>query len=283
MPDAPIQKGALVLQEEHRLLGAHFDGAGRPMRYGSGGLSAEKLGSSTILCDISHMLTLVFGGEVAESYASAVFAGEKLALGRCAFEAVLTGDGSLASCPLLLRTGAQEYVVCDSSPRSEVLSGWMSFVSSIEQQGYAPYADLHMDDATGTHCVMLLAGKDADRVLEDYLSQGIALPSAGFVASCNLDAFPCVVSHAPQTMRLGVAYLVFVPPACAVPLWRSFLSFPEVIPVGTDDVRELMGVALPWTRLLDSQDTVRVDTKTFVNYGLIRKEQDFIGARGISR
>lgn len=281
MPDAPIQKGTLALIEEHRLLGAHFDESGRPMHYASGGVSAEDLGSSTILCDLSHMPTLVFGGEVAESYASAVFAGERLALGRCAFEAALTGDGSLASCPLLMRTGAKEYVVCDPSPRSDVLSGWMSFVSSIEQQGYAPYADLQMDDATGTHCVMLLAGKDADRVLEDYLSPGTALPSAGSVVSLDLDAFPCVVSHVPQMMRIGAAFLIFVPPACAVPLWRSFLSFPEVIPVGTDDVRELMGVALPWTRLLDSQDTVRIDTKTLVSDGLMRKERDFIGARGI--
>ena len=283
MPNTSTLQGTQALREEHRLLGAHFDAAGQPMSYDSAGISAEDIGSSTILCDLSHMQTLVFGGDVAQSYASAVFSGKKLAPGHCDFEAVLTGDGSLASCPLLMRTGAHEYVVCDSSPRSEILSGWMSFVSSIEQQGFAPYAELEMDDATGTHCVMLLAGSDADRVLGDYLSQGVSLPSAGSVASCDLDAFPCVVSHVPKTTRIGASYLIFVPPVCAVPLWRSFLSFPEVIPVGADDVRKAMDVALPWTRLLGSKDAVRVDIGTLAKHGLVRAEHDFIGARGIGR
>ena len=281
MSDPTTQKGTEALHSEHRLLGAQFDDEGRPTRYASGEVSAEDLTSSTMLCDISHMLTLVFGGEVGESYASAVFAGEKLSVGDCSFEGVLTGDGSLASCPLLMRTGTQEYVVCDASPRGDILSGWMSFVSAIEQQGYAPYADLQMDDATGTHSVMLLAGVAADEVLGDYLSQGITLPADGTVSSCDLDAFPCVIAHLPEVKGFGAAYLIFVPPACAVPLWRSFLSFPEVTPVGTDDFRRVMGVAYPWARLLDSQDAVRVDAKMFAKEGLLRTERDFIGARGV--
>ena len=282
MSDTPMHKGTSVLHEEHRLLGANFNEAGQPIHYASGEFSSKDLGSHTLLCDLSHTQTLVFGGDVAESYASAVFAGKKLTSGHCAFEAVLTGDGSLTSCPLLMRTGPQEYVACDWSPRSDILSGWMSFVSSIEQQGYAPYADLQMEDATGTHCVMLLAGRNADLVLGDYLSQGVLLPPAGFVASCNLDAFPCVVSHVPQMERLGTAYLMFVPPACAVPLWRSFLSFPEVTPVGTDDFLQAERDVLAWTRLLDSQDAVRIDANALAKDGLLREDHDFIGARGIS-
>ena len=283
MSNATTQKGAEALLEEHRLLCAQFDEQGRPARYASGEFSEDDFGSATILCDLSHMLTLVFGGIVGESYASAVFAGEKLSPGRCSFEAVLTGDGSLASCPFLMRTGAREYVVCDASPRGDILSGWMSFVSAIEQQGYAPYTDLDMDDATGTHCVMLLAGAAANKVLGDYLSQGVALPAEGNVVSCDLDAFPCVVSHVPQIKGHVSTYLIFVPPACAVPLWRSFLSFPEVTPVGTDGFRKFMGTVLPWTRMLDSQDAVRADARTLAKDGLLRKEQDFIGARGIAR
>lgn len=281
MSDANNHRGASVLLEEHRLLGAQFDEDGVPVRYASGPIAAEDLGSSTVLIDLSHMPTLVFGGDVAESYASAVFAGERLLPGRCSFEAVLTGDGSLASCPLLMRTGSQEYVACDPLPRADVLSGWMSFVSAIEQDGYAPYAGLQMDDATGTHCVMLLAGAAANRVLGDYLSQGATLPSPGVVASCNLDAFPCVVSRIPVSERHGGAYLVFVPPACAVPLWRSFLSFPEVTPIGSDDFRHIVNVVFPWMRQLDSKDAVRIDAKTLAREGMLRGERDFIGARGV--
>ncbi len=283
MHDASNRRGLGVLHEEHRLLGARFDEEGTPLGYGSGTTSAKDLVSSTVLCDLSHTQTLVFGGAPAESYAEAVFAGEKLAPGHCSFETVLTGDGSLASFPLLMRTGSQEYVVFDSSRRSEILSGWMSFVAAIEQQGYAPYAELKVDDATGTHCVMLLAGADADRVLGDYLSPGVSLPAKGSVASCDLDAFPCVVSRAWQSEQYGSAYLVFVPPACAVPLWRSFLSFPEVTPVGIDDLRMIGKSVLPWTRFLDSADAVRIDAKALADEGLLREESDFIGARGLDR
>ena len=81
--------------------------------------------------------------------------------------------------------------------------------------------------------------------------------------------------------RHGGAYLVFVPPACAVPLWRSFLSFPEVTPIGSDDFRHIVNVVFPWMRQLDSKDAVRIDAKTLAREGMLRGERDFIGARGV--
>lgn len=262
------------------MLGASFGDDGHVVRYASDAGRRLRPGTDTLVADLSHMHTLLFSGPAASSFVGASFAGRQLASGECSVEAVLTGDGSVVSCPLLIRTGDQEYVACDPSGRSEVLSGWLSFVAAMEQDGFAPYAELDLDDATGTHCVLLLAGCHAKEVIGDYVKDDSALPEEGTVRSCKLDSFPCVVAR--PSLSSGPAYLVFAPPTCAVPLWRSFLSFPEVTPAGYETLREISHELASWTRKLDETDAVRLERSTLVKCGLLRNTSDFIGARGIA-
>lgn len=276
MPSSPNNAGGLSkLYGEHLLLGATFKDGRVVESYAN-----EQPAGDVLLSDISDMSVLLFAGNVAESFANVGFAGKELSIGECAFEAVLTGEGTVVSIPLLVRTGQHEFIACDISPRGDVLSGWLSFLSSVNEGGNEPFAGLDTQDATGTHVALLLAGDVADRVLSDYIKQGERLPKRGHVARCMLDDIPCIV----VCVGLGTtpAYLLLVPPLRAVALWRSLLSFPEVVPVGRKALEGLFVSKLPWAYCLSHGGTLRMDEKTLAGEGLIRSNRSFVGARGLN-
>ena len=272
-------KNATPLYAEHLMLGAKFGEDGRVRNYGNTSPSGIEQYEGCFLADITHVSTLALFGPVAKSFAEATFAGSKLGVGTCRYEAVLTGDGSVASVPLLVRTGVGEYVAFDFSPRRSVLSAWLEFVRSASQDGYAPYESLDIQDATGTHCVLAVWGNKASDILTDYTAKEL-LPKPGHVAACHLDKIPCIV------LNLGLPgttlYLVLVPPASSVVLWRSLLSFTEVTPVGASTFDEVLGEAHPWQKRLCEVDVVRMSGQELKRFGLIRSQEDYIGARGLS-
>lgn len=263
------------LYEEHLLLGVRFGDAGEPLSY-----VGEEVGSPVCLCDVSSLRMLLFAGAPAPTFAHAAFAGRELAVGACAFEAVLTGDGGIASIPLLARTGDLEYVVMDGSPRADVLDGWLSFLSNVEQGGVRPFAGLECSDVSGSHVCLALWGPGALEVLSDYIHDGEELPASASIAACHLDAIPSLVCrHATDD---GNLFLVLVPPHTAVPLWRSFLSFTQVAPVGTEALGTALASEFGWSDDLGQQGALRIDATRLERYGLIRDNRDFVGARGLA-
>lgn len=275
MPSSPNNAGGLAkLYGEHLLLGAAFKDDRVVEHYAN-----ECVTGDAMLSDISDMNVLLFSGNVAESFANVGFAGKQLSIGECAFEAVLTGEGSVVSVPLLVRTGKHEYIACDLSSRAVVLSGWLSFLCSVNEGGKEPFAGLETQDATGTHVALFVAGIAADRVLGDYIKQGERLPKRGHVARCMLDEIPCIV----VSVELGTtpAYLLLVPPSRSVALWRSLLSFSEVEPVGRTTLESFIVSKLPWASCLSHEGTLRMDEKTLDRQGIIRSSRSFVGARGL--
>lgn len=273
------REGLATLYQEHLLLGAKFEGDKIVRRYANE-VGASHVSDGAILSDVSDMDLLLFDGAAAEPFANAAFAGRKLGVGECAFEASLTGDGSLASVPLLARTGAGEYIVADLSARSEVLVAWLSFLSAIEQDGRAPFAGLGTEDVSGSHVALVLAGARAAEVLADYVAgRQSGLPGRGRIARCMLDNIPCIVAHLDLVNH--PAYLVLVPPVHAVALWRSLLSFAEVAPVGRDGLLRLAGEALPWLARLRGGDAVRMPYGELRAAQIVRESLDFVGARGL--
>lgn len=279
MSDSSFTNGTSPLYTEHLMMGATFGPDGLVEHYAVDKSDASQGSVKTFLCDISHLTTLAMYEDVAQSFAETVFAGAKLNAGECAFEAVLTGDGSIASVPLLARTGMAEYVAFDFSPRSEVLEAWLDFVRGASQGGYAPYAELGMQEATGTHVVLALWGNMARQVLLDYAKLE-SLPKPGFIASCHLDKIPCIIAS--PRIQNSTFFFVLVPPASSVVLWRSFLSFVEVEPVGVPSFIKVLGRALPWFDSLNQTDALRIPAEDLAKWGLVRNELDFVGARGIN-
>lgn len=274
------EPGLPTLYTEHLVLGATFDEDGRVSGY-SAEVDIElarEASAGAYVADISNITALLFSGADAVPFAEAAFAGKKLEVGECSFEAVLTGDGGVASVPLLARTGTSEYVAFDITPRSAVLEAWLSFLSNVNQNGYAPYEHMETEDVTGSHVVLAMWGPAAHHVLSDYTHTD-ALPKTGEIRSCTLDNIACIVTCIP----LGDAscYMLLVPPRQCVALWRSFLSFTEVEPVGTLALEALLAVRLPWFLNLQSTDTLRMPARNLRDAGILRTMPDFVGARGI--
>ncbi len=271
------------LYQEHLGIAARYEDAGLPFsmpaRYGDGVGERESFSRGAALADLDGIPTFLFHGDPAPDFAGAAFAGRELSVGECAFEASLTGDGSLASIALLARTGDQEYVFLDPSRRHDTLSGWLSFLSQVSQNGYAPYEGLKTEPVENGLVPLLLWGERARVVLSDYVPSAGVLPGAGRVTSINLDRIPCLVFGLPAGP--GDCYLIMVPPQNARALWRSFLSFTEVTPVGHEALSAQVEESLPWVSSLKDDGRLAIDPKTLASWRVIRPEGGFVGARAL--
>ena len=250
------------LYEEHLLLGATFErtelGALRTVAYGASAPVAESLEDGTLLADASGMRMLLASGDPVAAFGEAAFAAEPMAVGRA----------------------DHELLAFDASPRAGVLSAWLTFVASIEQNGFRPYEGLEVEDVSRDLVPLALWGNDAPRVLGDYVGGASALPRAGHVANLMLDGHIPVVACA---VSLGGApmYVLLVPPDFARVLWRSLLSFTGVRPTGLAELWDAARARAAWLDALQRPDRMRLDRADLLEWGLIRPSADFIGGRAL--
>ena len=233
------------------------------------------------LVDLTGATYALLHGGSATQLTGAAFCGRTLGVGECAFEPSLTGDGSVNAIPLCLRTGDSEYVLLDPTDRGETLVAWLGFLANLEQDGCAPYAGTEVESAQGMLVPLLLCGAKARDVLADYVKSPSDLPRPGRVAQIKLDSILCVVAAAPLPHAGVDAFLVFVSPAQATILWRSFLSFQEVSPAGTVILDKLVRQGLPWGEAASSLGRVEPGQEALSAWGLLRPDSDFIGARAL--
>ena len=98
----------------------------------------------------------------------------------------------------------------------------------------------------------------------------------GEVRSVFLDRIQALVACLDA---LEDTFIVLVPPARSRVLWRSFLSFACVRPMGFIKLRQLIERELPWYGLLCGSEPLRSSDMT--PYGLIRPNGQFVGMRGL--
>ncbi len=272
-----------VLYREHVLLGAEFAADEQTgvlgVRSYANEASPGHVREGAALLDLTGSCYLLVSGADAQAFAETALCGRRLAVGEVAWEACLTGDGALVSVPLVVRTGDSEYVIADSSERRQTLFSWLGFLAKIEQKGTRAFGNASVEDAHEMLVPLMLIGAQARSVLSDYVRVASELPRTGTVKSVRLDAISTVVARADAPYD---CYLVLAPPPSARPLWRSFLSFDAVAPMGTRAAHELVR-GLPWGSLLGSSDAIRATREQLFGWGLMREGDDFVGARGIAR
>lgn len=232
------------------------------------------------LVDMSGMLLLLCEGSPSAAFGPAVLAGPALNVGSCALEAVLLGDGFLASVPLAARTGDNELLIIDPTPRSDLLLSWLEFVSHIEQDGVRPYEGLTLKDESDSLVPFVLAGHEATATLADYVPEGQCLPEAGQVVNLDLDGRITTISMRPD-LPGDTLYVLLVPPSHSRVIWRSLLSFPLVCPVGREILASRLQKRSSILSLLDKTDRIRVESERLSAAGVLRTGSDFIGARGL--
>lgn len=275
-----------VLYGEHALLGADFSSSddGSVIRVVS--YPSEKGGpvdsGRAYLHDLSGSSYVLVSGPHASDLIEAAICGPKISVGESAWQCTLTAEGGLTSVPLVIRTGANEYVLLDPSDRGDVVVAWLGFLSQIEQNGFAPYAGTKLEEATDMLTPLLMAGNAATAVLSDYVSHPRDLPAVGQVKNVYLDKISAVASRIAIPGITFPVFVLLVPPAQASILWRSFLSFNEVSPVGCVAVCRAMAEMLPWGGLLSEKDKVLPSAAQLESWGLLRSTRDFVGSRCLS-
>ncbi|MDO5106805.1 MAG: hypothetical protein Q4D39_00870 [Coriobacteriaceae bacterium] len=263
------------LLTEHGYLGASIED-GHVVSYFNEMPLAEAL-EGVALFDLTGSCYRFISGGGVQAFAEALTASKRLTPGSCAFSAVLSGDGSVVSVPIVVRGGEHEYVLVDATPRREVLDGWISFVSAIERDGAPAFGDVSIEDASGMLVPLMLAGSRCRELIGDYTG-GSELPGEGNVATVPFDGVPCVLAHLP--MSVADAWIVFCPTSFAVSLFRSFLSFAYVAPEGHVSLGALLEL-LPWGPKLATGDRVEAGLDELSGWGLLRADGGFIGERGL--
>lgn len=276
------KRGALY--EEHVLLGASFAtgelGIPTTVSYAAAGSAEAAVREGCVLADATGMRAILCSGGPFESFQQAAFASEALSVGQAAFGPVLLGDGSVASIPLLARTGDDELLALDMSPRASVMAAWLSFVSSIEQGGFAPYRGLEVEDVSTRLVPLVLWGHTAPAVLGDYVGGADALPSPGGVSNLMLDGHISCVCVASELAGRS-CYLVMVPPKLARVIWRSLLSFESVTPVGLAQLWAAARDVAPWLEAIGTTDKLSLARADLESWRLVREGSDFIGGRAL--
>lgn len=263
------------LAQEHGYLGASIED-GRVISYPDE-IPLEEALRGAALYDLTGALYRFVSGDRSGSFVEALSASKRLAVGSCTFSAVLAGDGTLVSIPLIIRGGEQEYVLVDAAGRREVLRSWMDVIAGMEAGGIPVFSGVTVEEADPLLVPLLLCGARARELISDY-SADQPLPSPGSVAAIAFDGVPCVLAH--LDLLPCDSFLVFVPPTFSARLFRSFLSFGYTSPQGHASLSQAIS-KLPWADLLVREDRVRVDARTLASWGLLRPEADFIGARGL--
>ncbi|MDO5708938.1 MAG: hypothetical protein Q4G41_02355 [Coriobacteriales bacterium] len=271
-----------ILHDEHLLLSAHFaeasDGRQAPLRY-VGIDDQHAFDEGVALVDLSGMGSRLISGEVAPSLMRTVFAGHDLTIGDTWPQVALTGDGSIAGLALVARTGDGEYAFWELTGRGDILTAWVAFVAGIEQRGIRPFAGTEIEDASTALVPLLLWGPQATAVLRDYTGTQ-DLPERGTIRNIMLDRIACLVGTVPLDDH--PCYLVLVPPQAARILWRSFLSFQVVMPVGMEGLINRVTKLYPFMAVsLEGDGRLLAPRKQLIDAGVMRIEQDFIGARGL--
>ena len=279
-----VKASEAPLYGEHLLLGGIYDEdeplLAAPHHYGNVPDEPGAFGKGCALCDLSGMSITLVSGPGSDAFVSAVCAGAPHAIGECRCSALLSGDGALTATPLVMRTGDTEYLLCDPTERGMAILPWLQFVASIEQQGYRPYASVHVEDVSASLHPLLLWGPHASDVLSDYVSASEDLPRDARVDAVMLDRIHALV--AVPDFDANPCYLILVPPAAARVFWRSLLSFPIVTPVGHAALTSKATGALPWARQALSQAQLSPDKRSLERWGLVRPDGGFIGARALA-
>ena len=76
---------------------------------------------------------------------------------------------------------------------------------------------------------------------------------------------------------------LLVSPTYARTIWRSLLSFPEVMPLGRQAMTVTFCKLLPWWAELSDADVIRHTAEDLMSWQLLRDGTDFIGARALDR
>lgn len=272
-----------ILYDEHVVLGAtfSFDEAGGeyvtsyPQQSPDTVESKDLADHECCIADMSGVFYRVISGVDAQAYISMLSATDHAGIGDTRLSCVLSGDGSVISYPFIARTGDSEYVILDTSARSQTLGMWMDFVQHIKQDTYEPFANVHIETYDEKLVPIALYGNGVNQLLLDYIPQDSAIFENHRVNVISLDShITCLCLHPCQSW-----YMLFVPAKYARLMWRSLLSFTYVKPQPYHHACDYLCASQPEELNVNSNDKLTLTFRVLNNYNLVRSDTSYIGAR----
>lgn len=292
MSDKPDSSGKSgVLSQEHALLGAHLEPAANgyleASYYGDGASEPEAFCQGAALCDVGSLVSTCISGKEAAAFVSAVFTGPVPFAGQIVCSLALTGTGTVVSCALVAGIGPQDFCIWAPAETAEGLDSWLHGIAAIEQEGIAPYASVTFEPGAPFSTMLSMAGPQAPQVLGDYLAKDVKLPDPGTLVNISLDAIDIVmmrpeIPDSDQKNADKSAYLMVIPNQKVALLWRSFLSFDTVTPVGTSAFWGWVQQQCPGVVDLLDEPTKPVTPQDLSLEDWLRPTGDFIGARALA-
>jgi aminomethyltransferase len=204
------------------------------------------------------------------------FTAPELAPGDIKVSLCLAGDGTIVAPVLLACTAATEFTLWTASECAEGLRAWLEALIGVEQAGVKPFDGVALSEESETIATICLAGPDSRRILEDYTS---VLPKSNTIIDGRLDKLGCVLAQ--LDLSNDPAWLIWTHETQARTLWRSFLSFEEVVPVGASALWAYVGET--WPGIVEFLDDPVLPHKPeeLKLSKLLRSGGDFVGARAL--
>ncbi len=136
------------LKPEHEILGARLnDELQHVVHYGKQEIEALKDGQAVV--DLHSYRMLLVEGVAAEYFMQCACATQMLFVGQNAFTAVFDSDGRLLGCPLIMRTGDQEFLLFDKGVQFENILDWFAALASAKQQDQLLFEGVSVTEKTG--------------------------------------------------------------------------------------------------------------------------------------
>jgi aminomethyltransferase len=236
------------LYEEHLALGARmteFAGYEMPIQY-SGIVEEHKAVRGGVgIFDVSHMAEFrVFGFDAFDALQGLLTndlsrihgGGQDEPLGKGVYTVMCDAGGGIIDDLIVYHSGDIEYLIVANASNRAPVGAWLAehIPDTVE-----------LADESDRTALIAVQGPSAVRVVTELAEEGWQAPARFHIAEGKLGGTNVLVSRTGYTGEDGVELLCHE--SAAIGLWRSLLSFPEVVPCGLgarDTLRLEMGYHL---------------------------------------
>lgn len=271
----------LVLEQE--ALGADFIDTGSlwvPGSYGEVQDEVDAYKDNTLIVDVTSMGVIAVSGKSSTLFLNTMTTApvNSMVLGDVRFGLALTGEAEIIDVVLINKTGDESYTVYCSSENLTELYLWLEAHAALQQNKVKAFEDVSVSNESSKLAALAVLGKGAATVLSDYLTDDAVLPAPGTIAPVKLDNFDVLVS-AVELPDITTVYFLLVAPHDVVTLFRSFMSFEQVMPAGLEALRILIQRSYPGYGLV--LQAAYTTPKEGHLLDLVRSTKDFVGAKNL--
>jgi aminomethyltransferase len=224
------------LYEEAIALGAkmtEFAGYEMPIEFGGIVYEHDAVRNGVGIFDVSHMAQFrVFGfgafealqklvtNDLARIHGSSVDEGAE-PLGKAVYTVLLDEGGGIIDDLIVYHTGDLEYLIVANAGNRDAVGAWLA--------AHLP-DEVEFADESDRTALIAVQGPDALRVVAELAGEGWVPPGRFRIAEGMVDTVPVLFSRTGYTGEDGVE--IFCGAGNAAAVWRTLLSFPEVVPCG---------------------------------------------------